>query len=119
MISPLGSRLTMPLSYRGDGFSASRRSRGDDLVRDPETVVRAYCDRMGIPFVGEALAWEAGDRAEWGPTRRWHIDAGVSRGFHRSSNDYAVSVDDDPVLGRYLRHHRPFYEELRAHRVAV
>lgn len=82
-------------------------------------MVRAYCDRMGIPFVGEALAWEAGDRAEWGPTRRWHIDAGVSRGFHRSSNDYAVSVDDDPVLGRYLRHHRPFYEELRAHRVAV
>jgi len=106
-------------------FSAVFRSTGmapavidaADLVAEPEGTVRAYCARVGIPFRPEALSWERGDRSEWARTARWHGDVNRSTGVDGTRTEYAVRVDNDERLAGLYRHHLPFYEQLRQHRV--
>ncbi len=39
----------------------------DDLVRHPAATLQIYCERVGIPFIPEALNWEPpGDTKEIG-----------------------------------------------------
>lgn len=88
-----------------------------DLVSDPQSVVTAYCDRMGIPFLADTLSWRAESRSEWQPSEKWHRDVSTSSGFEvKSKSDY-VDVDSHPTLSAYLEFHLPYYEKLRAHRV--
>lgn len=91
----------------------------DDLLRAPAAVVRAYCARMSIPYLPETLSWQPVQRQEWQPSARWHADVSRSSGFHREATEYEVDVAQDPRLGAYLRHHLPFYERLREHRLVV
>ena len=90
---------------------------GDDLVAAPEPIVQAYCARVGIPYVLEALQWEPTVLPSWRRTARWHTSVSESSGFERRDADDAVDVEADPRLRAYLRFHRPFYEKLRAHRL--
>lgn len=90
-----------------------------DLIGDPAGVVRAYCERVGIPYAAHALTWPPGDRDEWRSTARWHADASASTGFAPTSSRYDVEVADHPVLAEYLAHHRPFYDDLHARRLTV
>ncbi len=53
----------------------------DDLVAQPEATMRAYCTEIGLPFVADALTWDAGARHEWHQTSRWHEDISASTGF--------------------------------------
>jgi Sulfotransferase domain len=85
----------------------------EDLVRRPEAVVRAYCAKLSIPYLPDALTWSPGSRPEWQPTARWHQDVSASTGFHTTSGRHVIDVDSHPVLGRYLEHHLPFYRSLR------
>ncbi|MDC1288390.1 sulfotransferase family protein, partial [Gammaproteobacteria bacterium] len=32
----------------------------DDLLENPQGIVEAYCDAVGIPYIEEALSWEPG-----------------------------------------------------------
>ena len=88
---------------------------GDDLVAAPEPIVQAYCARVGIAYVPEALQWEPKVLPAWQRTARWHTSVSESSGFERRDADDAVDVEADPRLRAYLRYHRPFYEKLRAH----
>jgi hypothetical protein len=90
---------------------------GDELAEEPEAMVRSYCAELGLRHVPEAMNWESGSRAEWQPSKRWHVDASASERIHKISNDYQLDVANHPVLGGYLRHHLPFYEEMRAGRL--
>lgn len=89
----------------------------EDLIEDPEGVIKAFCARMGIDFKSEALAWHPGTRAEWQPSEQWHRDASASSGFAAKPKSDYVDVDAHPVLGAYLDHHLPYYNKLRARRV--
>ena len=86
----------------------------DDLVADPAAVVAGYCARVGISYRPEALTWQAGERAEWAPTARWHRDAASSQGFTGGRKRPATDVAAHPVLAGHLRHHLPFYEQMAA-----
>lgn len=92
---------------------------GNDLVENPAAVVRAYCEAVSIPFLENALSWRPESRKEWRPSERWHADAGASSGFAAKRGTDYVDVETHPVLSGYLEHHLPFYEKLRAHRLAV
>jgi hypothetical protein len=92
----------------------------DDLLDRPEATIKAYCDRVGIAFRPEALHWDAGVPEQWQRTERWHRDASRSNGFQRRPEAAGgVDVQGDPVLGEFYRFHRPYYEKLREHRLAV
>lgn len=108
-------------------FEAARQALGgppivleaEDLQQRPEATVRAYCDALGIPFLPHALEWERGPRKEWERTGRWHLDVSASTGIEQRAKQYAVRTDNDPLLAAFERHHRPFYEALRQHRLPV
>jgi hypothetical protein len=85
------------------------------LIADPARVVAAFCDRVGLPFVPQALRWEPVDREEWRRTRQWHVDATASSDFRAPHKDYPDTVDNHDLLRTYDRHHRPFYEHMVQH----
>jgi hypothetical protein len=93
-----------------------------DLVATPAAIVRAYCERIGITFMPQALTWSPGDRPEWKLSGRWHAEAAASAGFTpppTSGNDLDVDVERHPVLNSYLARHLPLYAELRARRLTA
>jgi len=92
----------------------------DSLLARPEQVVRAYCDRMQLPFCPETLTWTPGARPEWGRTQRWHAAASQSHGFTATlGGGYRHTVDNSAVLAEYCRYHLPSYESLYRHRLVV
>lgn len=91
-----------------------------DLMLSPVAVISAYCARVGIPFVPAALSWRPADRPEWEPSRRWHAEVAASTGFRgapAAGSRPCVDVERDPVLGRYLSHHLPYYQAMHARRL--
>lgn len=93
-----------------------------DLMRWPLAVVEAYCARVGIAFLPEALRWRPAQRPEWEPSRRWHAEVAASGGFcdvdAGASGGPGLDVERHPVFGAYLRYHLPYYEALHARRLA-
>jgi hypothetical protein len=90
----------------------------DELVDDPESLVRAYCDAVGIAFVREALSWRPGMADQWRRAARWHESTGETSGFERAvAEPGSLDVLRDPVLSEYLHYHLPYYEKLREHRL--
>lgn len=89
--------------------------RAERLLADPAAVVEGFCAYAGLPYLPEALRWDAGDRPEWRRHRAWHLDAIGSEGFHDRRNAYPDTVDNNPVLRSFYDHHLPFYERLLQH----
>ena len=92
---------------------------GDELVATPEAIVQAYCARVGIPYVPEALQWEPTLLPSWRRTARWHTSVSESSGFEPPRADGAVDVEAHPRLRAFLAYHRPYYERLHARRLQV
>ncbi len=86
--------------------------RSEDLLRDPEAEVKAYCEAVGLPYLPDALRWSPGDRPEWQRHRGWHLDAIHSSGFTAGRNVYQETVDNHPLLRSFYEHHYPFYERI-------
>lgn len=89
----------------------------DDLVRNPDEIVQAYCRAVDIPFIPEALHWDATvshcdwDRIDAG---YWHTRLKQTNSFQSDTNtkkDY-LSVYDDPYLYGLYKYCLPYYKEL-------
>jgi hypothetical protein len=91
----------------------------DDLVAWPEATMAAYCATVELPFIPEALTWEAGERPEWRRSARWHTDVSASSSFALRERRYTHTVESSDELARFAAHHRPFYEQLYAQRLDV
>jgi hypothetical protein len=91
----------------------------DDLVTRTEATVRAYCDRIGLPFDGAALQWSPTKSDQWRLTERWHTDVSASTGFTARATEYADTVHNHATLADYYRHHLPFFEYLHARRLVI
>ncbi len=93
----------------------------DDLLEDPSTMVRLYCEAIGIPFVPEALSWEPGARDEvlWydGNDDVWHASLRDSDGLKPTPRQHVDPADlPAQVSGQYdtfMAH----YTVLHAHRL--
>jgi hypothetical protein len=91
----------------------------DDLIADPAATMEAYCAATGIPFRRSALRWAPGEREEWRPSARWHARVSESTGFTQSATSYEVTAANNETLARFSAHHEPFYQALRAQRIAI
>jgi hypothetical protein len=93
---------------------------GDDLVARPESTVRAYCERVGLEFMPEALNWSPGHQSTWQRTARWHAEVAESSGLaSKPAAAHHESPDTNDHLRRVAAHHQPFYDRLAQHRIAV
>jgi hypothetical protein len=87
------------------------------LLRDPVTVVAAFCAAVGIDFRPAALTWQPGHRDEWGPSQRWHAEVSSTSGFGavRQSAGAAALIAGNDRLAAILEYQQPFYECLLEH----
>lgn len=85
------------------------------LVDAAPEVVSAFCEKVGLPYLPQALHWTPQDRPEWRLTRQWHLDATASSGFHVPERQYPDTVENNELLRSYDDYHRPFYEHLARH----
>ena len=53
----------------------------DDLASDPDGLIRAWCDAVGIDFDPDALSWEPGMIDEWTHWGEWYQGVANSSGF--------------------------------------
>ena len=90
----------------------------EDLRARPEETMRAYCAALDIAFIPESMSWSTELPASWRNVAGWHGEAGRSTGI-RGQRDDTLELDAAPKLRRFYRHHFPFYEKLRAHRLST
>ena len=95
----------------------------DDLLEDPDMMVRIYCDAIGIPFMREALSWEPGARDEvlWyeGNDEIWHASLRDSDGLKPIPRKY---VDPTSLPSNLADHYETFmqnYSALYPHRLQL
>jgi hypothetical protein len=87
----------------------------DDLCRNPAGIVSAYCERMGIPFLEDALSWAPGMRPEWERWSDWHESSAASTGFEAAK---PPETDNLPARVRdVVARCRPIYEALHERRL--
>ena len=86
-----------------------------DLTRDPEGTIRAYCEKLGVPFLPETLSWEPGEVPGWEMWAEWHEEAQESTGIKSQplEDDTEVPAGLEGVYERCL----PYYEELHEKRL--
>ncbi len=87
----------------------------DDLRADPEAVVGAWCDAVGIERRPDALEWTPGMPDEWRVWESWMTRAAASTGFAPPEAAPAPVVDD--VLSARIDACRPRYAALAEHRL--
>ena len=94
----------------------------DDLLENPEGMVSAYCDAAGIPFIQEALTWQAGAGTEaysWYDGGSWHETLKASTGLTAQQPGY-VDISGAPDHAKRLYEQvLPHYEHLHAYRLKV
>ena len=91
----------------------------DDLLRDPEPMLRRLCTALGVPFSARMLWWPPGRRETdgvWAP--HWYARVEASTGFERPgpAADAVPSTLPAP-LAAVEAQCRPLYERLHAHRL--
>ena len=81
-----------------------------DLTSDPEGIVAAYCEKIAVPFMPEALSWEARKIPDWEMWAEWHTEAEESTGIKREplEDDKELPEGLEDVYERCL----PYYKEL-------
>lgn len=93
-----------------------------DLLQNPEGTVGAYCERLSLPFVPEALSWEAREVSEWGMWGEWHGGAQQSTGVIRSGKEQEGGEPEaelPPQIREAYEHCLPYYERVRAQAPAL
>ena len=86
-----------------------------NLIRDPEGTIEAYCEKIGVPFVAEALSWQPGPVPDWEMWTEWHEEAQESTGIKSQplEDDTEVPAGLESVYDRCL----PYYQELHEKRL--
>ena len=88
-----------------------------DLAADPAGTLRAYCRALELPFIPEALEWDAELPRAWRDVSGWHADLASSTGITAPRSPASSGLDAAPHLRDYYEHHLPFYRRMRAHRL--
>ena len=92
----------------------------DDLLENPQVMTHRFCEAVGIPFIPEALSWEAGgDPAahSWWDGGSFHANLSKSTGLVAQPRRY-VDLDNTPErVRRVYRRMKPHYDHLLAHRL--
>lgn len=81
---------------------------------NPEAVLSAYCEHLGVPFDPRSLSWESREVEEWEMWDEWHDRAQQSTGIKRAERK-------DPALSKKAQeayeHCLPYYYHLAAHTI--
>jgi len=94
----------------------------DDLLEDPEGMMSAYCEAVGLPFSPSMLSWEPGPVKELeSPWSGWTDDVINSNGISRRAKTSKLpSLDALPdEVRQTIAEAMPIYERMHARRLRV
>ncbi|MDQ3863995.1 MAG: sulfotransferase family protein [Actinomycetota bacterium] len=86
-----------------------------DLTGDPEGTIRAYCEKLDVEFMPEALSWESGEVPGWEMWTEWHEEAQESTGI--KSQPLEDDMEIPASLQGVYEHCLPYYKELHEKRL--
>jgi hypothetical protein len=86
----------------------------DLLCSDPAGVVEEWCERMGLPYLEDALTWEPGMRPEWDLWGDWHASSSRSTGFGELGDPPPPPTPDEARLYQAYGKALPVYQKLAA-----
>ncbi|XP_070538938.1 uncharacterized protein [Ptychodera flava] len=89
----------------------------DDLLRDPATTMKKFCDFVGFEFKESMLHWKPGRPKEWSWDGAWYGTVASSAGFVRNPETQSSSeVEDISLYPSYVQEAiqdtQPYYEKL-------
>lgn len=97
---------------------------GDDFQNDPEGIMAAWCDAVGVDYKPESLKWEPEWRQEYDHHAGFYHDVGGSSGIQKNMEAFMYDekvVDaifqDLPMLKMLYEHCMPIHEELYQYRL--
>lgn len=95
----------------------------DDLLEDPHSMVAAWCEAIGIPFIPDALSWEPGNRSEviWYSSDEnvWHGALSKSDGLKPQPRKHVEVTDLPAGMQKLYAGFLPHYQHLHAQRLQV
>lgn len=79
-----------------------------ELLGDPKGMLRAYCRRVGWPWIPDALTWRPGMRSNWGLWSHWKEKAARSTGFDPfvRSREREKEGEKDPLYPACVEYYR-------------
>ncbi len=84
------------------------------LENNPQATMKAYCDYCNIPFIEQALYWEAGLPKEWEHWGEyWHKDAAKVCGIQKNVEKFDFEIEDFPETKALYDYALPYYLKLR------
>jgi hypothetical protein len=92
----------------------------ENLCRNPEETLKAYCKKVNMDFMPGMLAWQPEMHEEWKHFANWHTDAANSSGFYVPKRDETkkrfseVSIQYVQSLEEIYQEQNPFYEQLKS-----
>ena len=93
-----------------------------DLLENPATMVEAFCESVGIPFLEHALTWEPGvDTGDysWWDGGSFHQNLRESTGLVPQARRYVELSKAPERVRQVCRRMQPHYDRLYNHRVTI
>ena len=91
-------------------------------IQEKEEMTKSFCEAVGIPFIKEALTWEAGgdpSAHSWWDGGSFHANLAKSTGLVRQERKY-IDLEDAPMrVKRVHRRMKPHYDHLYAQRITI
>lgn len=94
----------------------------DDVLENPYEMTQAFCEAVGIPFIEEALNWEAGgdpSAHSWWDGGSFHANLAKSTGLVRQERKYVDLSNTPDRVRRVHRRMKPHYDHLFRNRIRV
>jgi Sulfotransferase domain len=88
-----------------------------DLRCQPEPLMRAYCEAIGVPFFESAMSWESGPVDLLEPWSEWHSEVEASTGIEPPQRPPSGRVP--ARLERLIKDALPHYERLFGNRLTI
>lgn len=74
----------------------------EDLIERASDLIRKFCEAVSIPFLDEALHWEAKEIKIWERSKKWHARAQNSTGFASSKSAYSFNeIEQKRIIDLY------------------
>jgi len=86
-----------------------------DLCENPEAMLEAYCNKLGISHKKNSTTWVPREIPEWKIWEKWHIDAMESSGIRKMKIDKEKKIA--PHLKTFYDECLPYYQELYKYRL--
>ena len=97
---------------------------GDDFQNDPEGIMAAWCDAIGVEYKPEAMNWKPEWRPEYDHCKGFYGDVSGSTGIQKNMEAFMYDervveclFEDLPMLKMIYEYTLPYYEELYPYRL--